>query len=379
MEAEDEEIITVEGIIEDIDVENSSGVKAVQCKYHEASTSFAPSKIYKPILQMLKDFSNKQKEGIRYILFAYFPDIRSMQGFSIDKCFLQSVLATDNKELKKYTNVIPENINLESFLDCFSFELGPSYDEITEQVKRSLGTLEMQKGDIQTIVYPNAIHNIATISTKHDAEDRKITKRKFLSDLSAIRKTAITQWTLSLKSRDILLREKRKQLKKYLGMNARCRCIVMNPDDIEDYEKEKVFFIRDFIEKYHYKPAHIRTPILCLCAERTEILDIQHRLFSKGIITNDGYVGGVFEERYFLRNPLLGKSPKNCVKREFSLRIIAWNDHGRVLNDFKCDDLFIIGNIDFDGLDKADINVECLKGVTFKEIKYIFGVSDVYE
>lgn len=75
LDAQDDDKVTVEGIIEDIEVTTPATLKAVQCKYHEASTSFTASAVYKPLLQMLKHFSDHQSASIRYILFAHFSGI----------------------------------------------------------------------------------------------------------------------------------------------------------------------------------------------------------------------------------------------------------------------------------------------------------------
>lgn len=60
LSAQDDDKITVEGIIEDIEVATSTTLKAIQCKYHEASASFTASAVYKPLLQMLKYFSDNK-------------------------------------------------------------------------------------------------------------------------------------------------------------------------------------------------------------------------------------------------------------------------------------------------------------------------------
>ena len=110
-----------------------------------------------------------------------------------------------------------------------------------------------------------------------------------------------------------------------------------------------------------------------------EVQDIQHRLYLKGIVSTDGYVGGQFEESHFFREPLSSKGAGGDVKREFSIRILSWQDHGGVLSNRKCDDLFILGEADCNALDTVDVNVEHLTGATMKEIKYVMGVSNVYE
>lgn len=378
LKAHDDGTITVEGIVEDIEIASPASVTAIQCKYHEASTSFTASAVYRPLLQMLKHFSENPTANIRYVLFAHFPAV-GITPPAVDKSTLQAALESADKELAKHVTAVPSAIDLDSFEARFTMEFGPSYDDITKQVGKELKANGIPEGDIETLAYPNAIHIIATLSVKHDPADRQVTKKQFLSDLATIRTTAISRWTLALKTREKVLQSRRKQLKVHLDKNARLRYFVIDPSSIEDYDTEIVLFITDYIDKYHFKPTHISTPILCLCAKRSEIQDIQHRLYAKGIVANDGYVGVQFEGSHFFREPLSSKGVGGNVKREFTLRILSWDDHGKVLNDRKCDDLFIIGESSCDSLDTVDVNVERLAGATMKEIKYVIGVSNVYE
>ena len=288
-------------------------------------------------------------------------------------------MKSKDKELAKHVKEVSKSIDLDSFLSRFKLEIGPSYDEITRQACMALEANGIPKGEIDTLAYPNAIQLIAALSVKHDPADRRITKKKFLSDLTAIRTTAISRWTMELKTREKLLQARRKQLKVHLDKNARLRYFVIDPSGIKDYDSDIVLFITDYIDKYHVKRAHINTPILCICANKGEVEDIQRRLYAKGIVATDGCVGGQFEGSFFFREPMVGKVVSGQVKREFNLRIVGWDDHGTVLNDRKCDDLFIIGEAACDALDTTDVNVERLAGATLKEVKYVMGVSNVYE
>ena len=115
------------------------------------------------------------------------------------------------------------------------------------------------------------------------------------------------------------------------------------------------------------------------CAFRSALQEIQYRLYQKGIVATDGYMGSKFEESFFFREPLVSKGVGGELKREFSVRILSCRDHGNLLNNRKCDDLFIIGDPDCDALDTIDVNVERLAGATMKEVKYVMGVSNGYE
>ncbi len=378
LNADDNATINIEGVIEDVEVVTPTMTTGIQCKYHEASTGFTPSTIFKPLLLMLVHFSTHPTDSIKYVLFAHFPGVDATPP-PVGKIECESALSSTDKSLKKFIDTVPEAIDIDGFLKKFKMEFGPCYDDLVAQVSSSLEKSGIPLGDIETLAYPNAINIVAGVSILHDPVKRQITRKQFLDQLNSIRNTAISRWTMALNTKDKLLKARRKQLKVHLDKNSRLRYLVIDPHTLSDYEAEIVLFISDYIEKYHFKTAHISTPVLCFCDTRTEIQEIQHRLYTKGIVTTDGYVGSQFEEVYFFRDPFSAKGTGGTVQREFALRITSWDDHGFVLNKRKCDDLFILGAPDCGSLETIDVNVEHLSGVTIKEIKFVMGVSDVYE
>ncbi|VFN01680.1 MAG: hypothetical protein BECKG1743D_GA0114223_105383 [Candidatus Kentron sp. G] len=247
LKAQDDDTITVEGVIEDIDVDSSASLTVIQCKYHETSRKFTPSAIYKPLLQMMAHFSEYSGKNIRYVLFAHFPDIGTPPP-AIGKQEFEDARASKDRELQKHIEALLSDIDLDAFDAKFTIEFGPKYDEIVEQVGQALETNGIPKGDIETLVYPNTIHKIATLSTKHDAAGRRITKKQFLSELQRIRRTAISRWTLALKTRKKLLNVRRKQLKGHLDKNVRLRYFIVDPTGIENYDTEIILFIKDLID-----------------------------------------------------------------------------------------------------------------------------------
>jgi len=378
LRADDSATVNIEGVIEDVEIVTSTTTIGIQCKYHEASSGFTASAIFKPLLQMLVHFSDHPTDEIKYVLFAHFPDAETaLPSVGKDEC--ESARSSTDKTLKKYIDEIPSTINIDEFLKKFTMEFGPCYDELVAQVSKALEDKGIAVGEIETIAYPNAINIVAEISILHDPEKRKTTRKQFLDRLNSIRTTAISRWTMALKTKDKLLKVRRKQLKVHLDKNSRLRYLVIDPHTLSDYEAEIVLFISDYIEKYHFKPTHISTPVLCFCATRTEVQEIQHRLYTKGIVTTDGYIGAQFEESFFFRDPFSAKGTSGTVRREFALRVTDWDDHSNVLNKRKCDDLFILGAPDCGSLETIDVNVEHLSGATIKEIKFVMGVSDVYE
>lgn len=379
LNSQDDSIITVEGIVEDVEIVTPAMMMAIQCKYHEASKTFTPSGIFKPLLQMMHHFHANRSANIRYILFAHYPSVKGMPQPKVGKADLQAAIDSKNKDLQEYIATLCGNVDLDGFLSRFAMEFGPTYDDLVVQVSAALKANGIPASDVDTLVYPNAINMIAEISVNHDPMQRKTTKRQFLERLKGIRKTAISRWTMALRTRKQLLDARRKQLKTHLDKNSRLRYLLVDSKSLDDYATEIVLFVSDYLDKYHFKHAHISTPVLCLCTSRDDFRDIQYRLYAKGIICTDGYIGEHFDESRFFRDPLSSKGAGGAIKREFALRLLRWEDHCDVLNNRKCDDLFIIGEPDCASLNTVDVNVEHLAATSIKEIKYVMGVSNVCE
>jgi len=379
LKSSDESTITVEGIVEDIDVVTPSVTRAIQCKYHEASGSFAPSSIFKPLLQMIHHFHLNADANIDYILFAHFQGVDTISPPTIGKSDLEGALSSTNADLKKLTEQLRGKVDLEGFLVRFKLEFGPGFDELVTEACGALKASGIPEGDIDTLAYPNAIYIVAMLSVKHDPAERTTTKPKFLKELKDIRKTAISRWTLALRTRKQLLDARRAQLKAHLDKNARLRYLVIDSKSLDDYSAEIVLFVSDYLDKYHFKPAHIYTPVFCLCTSLEDLNDVEYRLYEKGIVCATGLIGGRFETLHFFREPLYGKEVGGLLRREFRVRLLRWEDHAPELNARKCEDLYIIGEPDCDSLEAADVNVERLAAPSLKEIKYLMGVSNVYE
>ena len=378
LNAQEGATVSIEGAVEDIEVATETTTTGIQCKYHEAVATFTPSTIYKPLLQMLGHFSAHPTDTFEYVLFAHFPGAIDNPPV-VGKLDCKAALASKGKALKKLIKEVPSTVDIDGFVGRFRMEFGPSYEDLVAQVTQDLQDNGIPSDEVETLAYPNAIHLVAGIAIQHDSNQRQVTRKEFLDRLSRIRITAISRWTMALQTRKKLLAARRKQLKVQLDKNTRLRYFVIDPKSFGDFESEIVLFVSDYINKYHFKTALISTPVLCICASRKDVQNIQHRLYSKGIVATDGYVGAQFEESRFFRPPFSTKRVGGTVQREFALRITSWGDHGTVLNSRKCDDLFILGELDFPSLETVDVNVERLAGTTIKEIGYLVGVRNVYE
>jgi len=377
LKSADDAEVTVEGIIEDIEIAAPAGLTAIQCKYHETKENFTVSSIFKPLLQMMQHFHNNTQANISYVLFAHFPNPPA--NYSVGKADLETALASTNKDLKKYCESLKGKVDPDKFLTKFSMQFGSTYDDLVAAVHAALLAAGVSNADVDTLAYPNAIQAIANLSIKHDVNLRRITKAALLRDLGKIKSTAISRWTLALKTRKQILEGRRKQLKPHLDTNSRLRYFIVHCATLEDFDASIVGFVCDFLAKYHFKLAHICTPLLCLDTTEDIFRDIQLRLHKKGVVSTDGYVGRQFDEAYFFRQPLVQKGRGTVeLRREFHLRLLRWEANGQALAHQKGDDLFI-GENRYAALDAKDVCVEVLESSSVKEIAFITGVNQAYE
>lgn len=369
LKAADEAIITIEGIVEDIEVATFNGIKAIQCKYHETQDNYTPSILYNPLLQMMKHFKSNPGANIQYHLFAHFPNIPAINITSVE---LNSALSSKNKELKDLVADVA-GVDIDGFLKVFDVYVTPKYSDLMEENAKQLEALGFNKGEVETLFYPNAIQIIADLSIKHDEKMRKISKKDFLETLRRIRSTAVSQWTLALRTRHKILEARRKQLKENLSTNVRLRHLVIFPTFLEKFDDQIVLFIKSFVDKYHFKVAHTQTPLFALDVPQELFDEIAERLIGKDVVPNLGRPVKTFSEANFFREPMVQKD-----KKEFVLRFIRWDDYKGLPLKIKADDFFVIGDGDIMNLDVKDVNLETLGAKQFDEIKYMMGISNAY-
>lgn len=376
---EEDSIISVEGIIEDIEITTPIVTKAIQCKYHEEQHRFTLSNVYKPILQMMEYYFDNLGENIEFILYAHFPRESDGSEFEVTEGHITEILQTRDKNYEKIVEKLKDQIDIPGFLKHFKLEFGASLSVLIENATQALARNGLDTDDIDTLFYPNAIQKIAELSILHDADQRVIKKSSLLYELQQIRKTAITRWTRYLLTLNKILTIRKKQLKANLDKNSRTRYFVLSESSITNFNGEIVNFIADFINKYHFKEVHDKTPLFCLDCTQEVFKDIRVRLHKKSIKYNDGLVtDDFFDRNKFLTNPIRAKIGKSLYK-EYDIRILHFNESATsLLNENKCDDFFLFTNT-IPELDFQDINVEHIDLNEINQIKFVMGMVDTYE
>lgn len=373
LQSSNDEVITIEGIVEDIDIQTPLGFEAIQCKYHESKAKFVLSDIYKPVLQMLNHFKNNETAGVKYVLHAHFPSEKVGTKRNILITELEQILSSKADIYKKLISDLNGFKNLEGFAKQFEIVFGASLSDTKNAVIFALAQEGFTTEDANDLFFPNAVYDISEYSIKHDSLERKITKKSFLEKLQTTKKTAINRWTKELLSNEKLLLIRRRQLNNILNVNSKLRAIVIKGNYINDFESKTHQLIIDFLHKYNSKPRLNICPIICLDCEESLINDIWTKLKSKKIKVLRGIEAGIFDVNSFLRNPI--KSNKDVL--EFDVKICNFKtDFKEILDKSVLDDIIIISdskNVIAD--DVQDVNKEYLNTPNINEIKYQLSLT----
>jgi len=364
--------ITIEGIIEDIDISTPLGYEAFQCKYHECKSKFTLSDIYKPVLQMLVHFKNNPTAKIKYRLHTHFPNEKVGSVKKLIEAEVKQILATTAKEYKKNVAELTGFTKINDFIDLFEIHFGASLADTEKAVIVSLSREGFSTTDSEEIFYPNAIYEIANYSTKHSETDRTVKKSTFLDSLKSKKKTAINRWTRELQSYEKLLKQRKKQLWDNLNQNSRIRVIVIDSNYIDDFESKISQLIIDFVGKFNTKIRLNQCPIFSLICEEETINNIWKKIASKSVIPVRGIEAGSFDVKRFIRDPL--KNSSGGI--EFKVRICNHTDNfDEVLPSAAIDDIFILSDKDFPFETSSTSNIEKIKTTEINEIKYLLSLK----
>lgn len=379
LESSYDDIITVEGIVEDVDVLHADGsTTAIQCKYHESVEVFITSLIYKPLLQMAANYSSNPVANITYRLFIH---VQNQDNISrnITEAELNSALESTNVKFQPTIRLIAEDFDKADFLNKLTLEFGESIDDLSNSIKELLAEIDIKNSDVENILYPNSINHIARVSCGDTPQSREINRQDFESFLSSSNSTAISKWTLALNTKRQLLTSKRKQLSQYLSLNSRERYFYLSKDQLLNFNEGIVVFISNYLAKYHTKALHLKTPTFVFDCELDVLLEIQSRLFRKSIKVCTGYIGTKFEVHEFFREPISRNSRSLVNDREFQIRILSYKEQPDAVNHRKCDDLFFVCKNKPNQIDCADIETSEIGVPNFSELEFVLNIRKEYE
>jgi len=109
------------------------------------------------------------------------------------------------------------------------------------------------------------------------------------------------------------------------------------------------------------------------------LLDLQYRLYTKGIKSNTGIIGLNFVPAEFYKDPIIKKNKSHVEEREFEIRLLSFIENPEALTLKKGTELFFISNEIPNAVDTSDTNIYLIGANNFYELEYIMHLRKTYE
>ena len=402
----DGDSITLEGVIEDIDITSSTSTTTIQCKYHE-DKKYQISSVAVPIIEMLCSYCESSYIGktIKYILYAYFSentDSVEMSDFvnflnsTQDKDILtkyfhriysvrdRSILtiankakksANEKKELvayyKKNRMSLSLRVSINDFWTCFTYVRAEKYDVLKESVIYEISKVT-DPDTASAIYYPNAYSYVASLSSKPDIRDRTISRNDLINFLTVQKSIVLNKWTLEAIDRKKLLKSKRDSLVSLFAANPDVRAFVFSDDFLSKNSGTIIPFIREYINKYFKKPKLQKPPIFIFGDKSIDLMQsVIIELYKYQQSVNTGVVGVQFIEDSFVHDK---NCPSDYVCKIAQLSNITVN----VLEQCHVNQLYTVGAIGI-SLSSNNYFAELLDIPTISELRYLVGLNKSLE
>jgi hypothetical protein len=312
--------ITVEGH-EDIDINSINKSTLIQCKYHEAQR-FSPSRVYKPIGEMIKHFLNSQSKT-KYWLYAHFGKNPPKDADWITIGFLRKALSAIS------STISVQDKQLTDFLRQFEFIHGDKFEIIESKVKTSLrDALSCSNNDVEYYYYNNAINYIAELSTQNDINRRSINKKDFLNKINQ-KRLLFDAWLKEIKGKNEYIKLIRNQLETGKALSEiKNRYIFISKELFLKNNSENQ--LKNFLlnltseypligELYNSKPWTVIVGV-----DKQQLYNIKKYLIENNIYYNDGYEDISFSSDYFNKMPVINSEKNNKINNaSYTLRLIS--------------------------------------------------------
>lgn len=404
--AADDTSITLEGVIEDIDLHSPSDTTTIQCKYHEDG-KYQISSVATPILEMLCHYCESAYLGqsVSYVLYAYYAentDEVTMTAFSEflkstkDKDILckyfhriytipdAKILSIANKqkknkkekdELVNYYKVnrtsLTMRVDISDFWNVFTYVKAKQFDDLQEEVVQQLETFA-DRDTVDSLYYPNAFSYIASVSTRSSPQERTITKRDLLSFLKEQKALLINSWTLEALDKEKILKAKRQYLSSFFSSNADVRTFVFTDSFLDRNGTEIISFIQEYLNKYFKKPRLQKPPIFIFGNNHATIMQSALlELYKYQRPVNTGLVGNTFIEDSFINNK---NCPPNFVCKMALLQHITPSN----MEQCNVNQVYVIGRCDTP-LKSVNYITEELDVMELSTVRYLISLTKTLE
>jgi len=329
--------ITLEGVIEDIDIQSLSSTTTIQCKYHE-DKKFKISDVAAPILEMFSHYCecNALGKSVSYILYAYYVDnpnsidLDSILGFlsttkdkdiqtkyfhriytipdeGVLNLALKSQKSKDEKQtlFDYYTNnreKLVLKVPIRNFWNKFTYIPAEQFDVLQQAVIKEFSTI-VDEDTAKNLYYPNAFSYVAHLSAKENVADRIVSKTTMLSYLSEQRSVLLSKWTLAAMDRSKVLKDKKEYLSGSFAGNTGIRAFVFSDAFLELNKTQILPFLLEYLGKYFKKPKLQQQPIFIFGSGHTALQQsVILGLYQYQKKVNTGMVGSSFVEDTFVNS-----------------------------------------------------------------------------
>lgn len=401
LSADDKTSITLEGVIEDIDIQLPNATSTIQCKYHE-DAKFSIYSVAAPILEMVCHYNECVALGksTQYVLYAHYNEnieeidratfenhisttvSKDLQLSYFHKLYTiadTSILELANKTKKskedkeKILNYYSSNrsslklcFEWSKFWNCFKYVPAEDFDELKEKVIVKLSE-QSDRETAENLYYPNAFSLVANLSAKPEISKRTIDKKTFLEELKSKKSVLITKWMLLGFEKKKILLSKKQHLSNSFSINTAIRAFVFS-EQFHSVNGDKINpFIQEYIAKY-YKKKTLQRPPLFIFENGSDIIQkviLGLHKYQKSV--NSGFVGNAFMPDSFINNT-------DC-SAEFVCKVaLLQNISVEILELCNVDQLYIIGNVKTD-LSSSNYYSEQIEIEGINELRYLVNLN----
>lgn len=327
LSGESERLVTIEGC-EDVDVEDPTSSKMIQCKYFSAQKYSLPA-IREAIIPMLRNYA----EGCHwdYRLYAHFgqgstaPSALSIDD--LDACLIEK-RRKNQPSLVEHCKDVDRSVRA-AFLSHFEIIAGPSYEDQERSITAVLSkALNASAQDVADLHYASAMNFILQRAVQADRAARQVTREQFLSALSV--KTALfTRWHAEFlgHKRYFTLLKRKVKAGGYLNTN-RSSLIVLDTGEMDCAALSQALDVVQGLaqEKYGVSKLKDAKPwTVVLEGEPEAVRSFKSKLLERGVVVNDGYEElGSFPE-ILLRPPVitLKKGSQKIEETSYDVRVVS--------------------------------------------------------
>ncbi len=404
LNSDDDASITLEGVIEDIDIRSPHTTSTIQCKYHE-DAKFTLSSVAAPILEMVCHFNECMALGkdIKYVLYAYY----SENVDNIDtEAFVEYILTTTSKELiigyfhriftisdptilslankskktpndknmlldyyKSNRSKLTYCIDWNNFWQHFKYMKAENFETLKEEVIQKLCE-NTNRETAENLYYPNAFSIVANYSAKSDESERTISKQDFVERLKSMESVLITKWMLAAMDKKKILKTKKQHLASNFSLNTAIRAFVFSEYFLSVNEDKIIPFIQEYILKY-YRKKTLHKPPLFIFENGSVMKKVILGLHKYQQSVNSGLVGNEFFADSFINNT-------DCSP-DFVCKVASLiNVNIGVLEACNVNQLYIIGEVNTE-LNSSNYYTEQIEIDELNVLRYLVNLERTLE